>query len=316
MKYDNIFSENLCSFRKNICVKTAVKKLLKVPSISKKYLYKVDVSDYFNSADTKLLLPKLKDVLKNDYRLYVFIEQLLSDPLAQKDGQLVTVKKGIMAGMPVSAFLANLYLSDMDRYFDENNIVYIRYSDDIIVFADTLEQIESYRDYIVNFLTCHSLSVNKAKEIFALPGEKWDFLGFSYHNGVVDISPAALDKMKKKMKRKANALIRWKDKKKADNARAVRAFIKAFNKKFFSCSDNKDITWARWYFPVINTAESLHTLDLYMQDCIRYIANGNYSKSRFNFRYSDMKQYGYISLVNEFYAFKADNNTKPPVHLS
>lgn len=50
-------------------------------------------------------------------------------------GKVVSAKKGAMAGVPFSGFCANLYLRKLDRAFAGR--LYARYSDDIIVFADT-----------------------------------------------------------------------------------------------------------------------------------------------------------------------------------
>lgn len=304
LQYDASFSENLCSFRKDICVKTAVKKLLRQPDIAQMYCYKVDISNYFGSVNVALLLPMLESVLSENKLLFSFIRSLLLNPYAEKDEQTIPVEKGILAGVPISAFLANLYLSDLDEHFTKKEITYIRYSDDIIVFAKTPEALSLYRLEIFEFLKQKGLRVNQKKEAFTSPGEKWEFLGFSFQNGTVDISEVSVDKLKKKMKRKARALVRWKERKPADSTRAVRAFIKTFNKKLFFGAAENSITWARWYFPVINTTDSLHELDLYMQECIRYIAQGSYSKARFNLRYTTMKQLGYISLVNRYYSFR------------
>ena len=52
---------------------------------------------------------------------------------------------------------------------------------------------------------------------------------------------------------------------------------------------------------MINTDRSLKVLDAYMQDCIRYIVTESRTKSRYNFRYEQMKDLGYRSLVHEWY---------------
>lgn len=46
-----------------------------------------------------------------------------------------------MAGTPMSPFLANVYLTEMDKYFEERDVLYFRYSDDIILFADSMEEL-------------------------------------------------------------------------------------------------------------------------------------------------------------------------------
>ncbi len=305
MRFDCIFSENLCSFRKNITVKTVIRRLAKLPGIANKYSYKADISDYFNSVDVSLLLPILKETLNNEPELYSFIRSLLENPYVIRDGIKISQKKGIMAGVPISSFLANLYLKSLDERFSEKGIVYIRYSDDIILFADSAEELSEYSAQLKSTLADFHLEINSSKETVTKPGETWEFLGFSYSDGKIDISSAALQKMKKKMKRKARALYRWKIKNQVSDERAVRAFIGSINRKLYDNPRNSETTWTRWYFPVINTDRSLHLLDSYMQDCIRFIASGNYSRSRYNFRYEKMKELGYLSLVNRYYRFKS-----------
>jgi hypothetical protein len=127
-----------------------------------------------------------------------------------------------------------------------------------------------------------------------------------YANGQIDVSDIAVKKIKAKMRRKARALIRWKNRNNRESIHAVKAFIKAFNKKFYNNTDIHDMTWSRWYFPLITTDNSLKIIDQYMQECIRYIATETHTKSQYNFRYTQMKELGYQSLVNNWYRFKND----------
>ena len=64
----------------------------------------------------------------------IMVEEMTLGHL-EDGGELLEEPKGIMAGVPVSAFLANFYLRELDEYFYERHIPYIRYSDDILVFA-------------------------------------------------------------------------------------------------------------------------------------------------------------------------------------
>ena len=113
--------------------------------------------------------------------------------------------------------------------------------------------------------------------------------------------------MKDKMRRKARKLLRWKTRKNASNERAIRAYIKNFNKKLFDNPKNNEITWCRWYFPVITTDNSLHILDEYMIENIRYIATGKHTKANYNLRYETIKEYGFKSLVHSYYCFDNEN---------
>lgn len=302
--YDNIFSPNLYSFRKNTGVKKAVDNILKIRNLDEMYVFKIDISNYFNSVDIPTLLPMLKAVLSNDENLYNFFVMLLTNPFVQYEGEIIKEEKGIMAGVPVSAFLANLYLKDLDCYFFEQGIPYMRYSDDILVFAKDEKSLHNIIDTIKNELINKKLTVNEDKECITKPNEKWTFLGFSYHKGVVDISEVSFEKLKAKMRRKARSLSRWASKKGVESQFAARAFVKRFNTKLYDNPVFSELTWTRWFFPVINTSSTLRKTDEYMIDCIRYLATGKRTKSRYNFTYDDIKALGYRSLVHEYYKDK------------
>lgn len=306
--YDGAFSSNLYSFRANYSVKQAFQHILSTSNIDQYYTYKIDISDYFNSIDLDLLFPSLHKILSDDFPLYEFIEAILKNPFVVENGEIKQEKKGVMAGCPIAAFLANVYLSDLDKMFAEEEIIYCRYSDDIIIFTKNKDAQERIKQKLLTTLENYHLTVNTAKEVATISNEPWTFLGLKYDNGEIDISDIALKKIKAKMRRKTRALIRWKNLKNKEPIYAVKAFINAFNKKFYNNTDVHDMTWSRWYFPLITTDKNLRVIDQYMQECIRYIATEKHTKSRYNFRYNQMKELGYQSLVNNWYRNKELKN--------
>ena len=104
------------------------------------------------------------------------------------------------------------------------------------------------------------------------------------------------------MRRKARALARWHQRKDLDGTKAAAAFIRIFNHKLLEVNDDSDLTWSLWFFPVITTPKSLHVIDLYAQELLRYLISGKHTKARYNVRYEDLKALGYKSLVNEYYS--------------
>lgn len=340
-KYDGIFSDNLYSFRPGRTAKDAVRRLLKerrrtegtaeaeglrtaelrtagtvllsdessdrrtVPLSSHLYsAYKVDIHDYFNSVPAERLVPMLERVLADDGRLCDFLVKLLLEPNVLDRGRVVAERKGIMAGTPLSSFYANLYLAELDRHFAEAGVLYARYSDDIIVFADRVGDVGVHADYIKAFLEEQGLTVNPAKECFYAPGEGFTFLGF-FCGEKVDIAPATLKKLKQKMRRKRDALARWAKRNEVEGEKAAKAFIRIFNRKLLEAPQDNELSWSSWFFPVIGTTDSLHEIDLYAQDCLRYLISGRHTKKRFDVRYEDLKALGYRSLVNAYYAENA-----------
>lgn len=310
---DHLFCDNLFSFRPRRTASEAIRKLQKIPRLYHKYSYKVDVSNYFNSIPVDKLLPILADATQDDPALYSFLSSLLTEPcVLDPHAGMIREQKGIMAGTPVASFYANLYLRDMDQFFFDHGIPYARYSDDVIVFGDSMEEVRTHAETIRSILASKGLSVNPSKEEFRSPEEGFVFLGFFLRDGVIDVAPASVKKIKQKMRRKARALQRWKKRNDLCGEKAAKAFIRIFNRKLLESSMDNDLTWSYWYFPTINTTESLHVIDLYAQDCLRSLIAGTRSKSRFNVRYEDLKALGYLTLVNAYYDFPSSSKTFLP----
>lgn len=303
-EYDGIFCDNLYSFRVNNGVRNAVHSILKIPDLNAKYTYKADISDYFNSIDVNLLLPELKEILLDEPEIFSIFEIILLNDKCLDNAQIITAKKGVMAGTPFSVFLANIFLSSLDYKMKESGFTYARYSDDIIVFADDYESVLSASAIIKEFISGRGLEINPDKEQFTSPGEEWSFLGFKYRNGKVDVSDVAKKKLKAKIRRRARSIKRWQIRKDASPDRAMRAFIKAVNRKLYYSTDVNDLNWSRWYFPFINTDESLKEIDAYIQYWARFLITGKHNKSNYNVTYSSLKEAGLITLVNSWYKFR------------
>ena len=301
-RYDHLFAPNLYSFRRYKGVRDAVGTLTAHPNVSRMWSYKTDIRNYFNSVPVEQLLPVLERTLSDAPDTFRFLADLLRQPLVLDRGRLVEEEKGIMAGLPVSTFLANLYLAHLDHHFHRAGVLYARYSDDIILFAPTRQELEGHVSHLLSQLDRAGLGVNPAKEVRCAPGERWTFLGICYRDGTVDVSPVSVAKLKAKMRRKTRALARWQARKGVDGICAARAFVKAFHRKLFENPVDHELTWARWYFPLINTTESLKGIDQYCQSCIRTLATGRHTKAAYHFRYDQIRSLGYVPLVSAYYS--------------
>ena len=80
--------------------------------------------------------------------------------------------------------------------------------------------------------------------------------------------------------------------------------IRCFNYKFFEAKKSNDLTWSRWFFPLINTDKGLNEVDLYLQSYLRYLSTGKHTKANYRVRYDKLKECNYKSLVNEYYKTK------------
>ena len=299
-EYDGVFRDNCYAFRTKRGAADAVR-LLQRSGTERLYGFKADVSDYFNSIDAERLIGKLSFLREKDERLLALFEKMLrADAAIDRNGNVIREKHGAMAGIPTAPFFANVYLGDLDSRFSDR--LYFRYSDDILIFAESPGERDEFAEELKQCLYEAGLKLNPDKTKLIAPGESYEFLGFSIEGDKVDISHAALEKMKAKIRRKARALSRWAAEKEIPPERGAKGFIKAMNRKFFSDEARDGFSWSRWFFPVITTDESLRLLDAHMQQYVRYCITGRHYKGNYRHSYDELKALGYRSLVHEYYA--------------
>lgn len=303
--YDHAFAPNCYAFRRGMSVHDAVRHINKAVAGRKMWAYKLDIHNYFNSISVEILLPMLQQMMADDPQLFSFFQKMLSDDRAIYNGQVVRESHGVMAGTPTSPFLANVYLKDVDKHFHDVGAVYARYSDDIIMFAPDRPTLQAYQSRMAHFLSQYHLQVNADKEKVYSPDDAYEFLGFKCQGRHIDIADAAKNKMKGKIKRAAKALLRWRNTKHIAPEKAMKGLINHFNKKFFETDDSHDLSWARWYFPIINQTDGLKEIDHYLQQNIRFLGTGRHNKANFRIPYDELKRLGYRSLVYEFYKWKS-----------
>ncbi|MBR5425486.1 MAG: hypothetical protein IK106_03085 [Clostridiales bacterium] len=308
-RYDDRLSDRCYSFRRTRSARNAIFDILAQDDRDSLFCFKADISNYFNSIPEDRLILVLQDLISDDPKLLWFFKELLScGKSTDADGQVLFEHRGAMAGTPISPFFANVYLLSMDRYFESLSASYFRYSDDILIFARSKDELDALISDFYSHIGERGLSVNPKKVTVSSPGEPWEFLGFSYKNGQVDISDVTKDKLKGKIRRKAKALLRWKTKTGAEYERAARALIRTFNKKFYNEKNEDLFTWSRWFFPVITTDESLRELDMYLLEYVRYLDSGRHYKGNFRISYDDIKKMGFRSLKHEYYISRAQED--------
>ena len=308
-EYDYLFSKNLYSFRKVIGVRDAVKSITYTKNIQNMVGYKVDIKNYFNSISKDILLKNLqKDILDQD--LYSIISDVIGNDYVFFQDSIIKEQKGVIAGNPISAFLANYYLREIDEYFWKEKVFYIRYADDILIFSNSEEEREKYRKKLYSFLQKYHLDINPKKEHYYEKGEKFEFLGFSFSGKEVDISHNTLYKIKGKIRRSMRGYRRWMLKNGVDSFVTIKAINRKYQKKFFG-NDNSELSWRYWYFPTITTSKSLKLIDQYFQEEVRYMITGKHNKKNYQLvPYSVLKDCHYRSLVHEFYLYKNITHNK------
>lgn len=132
--------------------------------------------------NNELRIKHKNDFKKSDFDSYFINAKEFRDKIAKKNlirrhkpQNTGGILKGIPQGTPISAFLANLYLLDFDRYIVENLVVktncfYRRYSDDIAIIFNDIKEFENWNKEIINqiSLTPLQLKINDTKTVISI----------------------------------------------------------------------------------------------------------------------------------------------------
>jgi hypothetical protein len=154
------------------------------PHINKKFVYSIDIKDFFPS----ITLEKAKAVIKAKLKW-----QLCFYDFKDRKG------KRLPQGAPTSPYIANLYLKNFDykvgSKLEKINIAYTRYADDITFSGNDYNDMEKALSYIVKRLNYLGLEINY-KKIKKMPSWKRQYVcGL-----VVNEKVALTREMKKKIR--------------------------------------------------------------------------------------------------------------------
>jgi RNA-directed DNA polymerase len=107
------------------------------------FLAKRDIARYFPSINHDLLLSNLSNLVDpNDY-LFQLLESCIRFT-SEDAGQTIRATQGIAFGTPTACFLANIYLTPLDRQLDAlPGLHYFRYADDLLLLSSSRETIET-----------------------------------------------------------------------------------------------------------------------------------------------------------------------------
>lgn len=176
--FEKAFSDSSMAYREGKGTLKAAETVANYIEDGKLWVAEIDVSNYFDSIKTDRLQKKISAIIQN-----VSVLNLINIFLkckVENDGEIDIAQEGILQGSPLSPLLANLYLNDFDHILESNGISFIRYGDDINLYALTYEEANMYRDKAVDLLCDEGLSVNNAKGGIFLAKNR-QCLGYELH---------------------------------------------------------------------------------------------------------------------------------------
>ena len=199
-RWDPMFSEHSYGFRPGRSAHQAVAQAQQYITEGYTWVVDIDLEQFFDRVSQDRLMARLAARIA-DKRVLKLIRAFLRAGVLE-NGLLRPTDQGTPQGGPLSPWLSNVVLDELDGELTRRGHRFCRYADDCNIYVRSRQAGERVMASVSRFLT-HKLrlTVNAAKSAVARPAER-SFLGFRLANNgsLRSIAPQALTRFKQRVR--------------------------------------------------------------------------------------------------------------------
>jgi RNA-directed DNA polymerase len=205
-RWDRTFSEHSYGFRPGRSAHQAVAQAQGYIAEGRRWVVDIDLEKFFDRVHHDKLLGRMAQRVR-DKRMLKLIRAFLNAGVMEK-GLVSPTTEGTPQGGPLSPFLSNIVLDELDRELERRGHCFVRYADDCNIYVRSERAGRRVMESITGFITKKlktkklKLKVNQGKSAVARPGKR-KFLGFSFTAGREPrrrVAPAALARCKERVR--------------------------------------------------------------------------------------------------------------------
>ena len=230
---------------------------------------KLDVTNFYPTIKHDELSSRLRKRIR-DPDILSLIQTAISTPsvVRSRSSDLLECR-GIPQGLAISNILSAIYLLNIDNYMRANKEVeFHRYVDDVLILCDYKDANRIANDLIKRFkkigLEIHDPIKVPEKSKIGHITEKFDYLGYEFHNGLVSCREGSISKLRESIISIFNGY-KYADKKNID------FLLWRLDMRITGCVfENKCKGWL-FYFSEINNEKLLHKKNFFLN----YIRNNS-----------------------------------------
>ena len=157
-------------------------------------------NDYYGSMQHHLLHEKLCDHIK-DKRVTRILWQVMNRVHVRDGKHRLIEGKSIPRGCPLSPLFAAIYLQPLDAYAKKNNLDYVRYMDDFVIFAKSRHQLRKIVKSVYQTIKPLGLHLASAKKWLGRVKYKISFLGYQISPNGIEVDKRSFNRFKDKFHR-------------------------------------------------------------------------------------------------------------------
>jgi RNA-directed DNA polymerase len=160
-------------------VKYATQRIKEVLQTEKpNYIIRADIKSFYRSIQHHKLIQDINN-LYNDPKVQAMLENIIVNPIDTPRGYK-NPSHGVALRGPLSQFFSGIYLKPLDDAFDNTDVTYLRYQDDILILCKTKRQMNRCRRRMMDVLHERHLSLSRKKSRIGCIKNGFHFLGIHY----------------------------------------------------------------------------------------------------------------------------------------
>jgi RNA-directed DNA polymerase len=142
------------------------------------YVLHVDIKSFYKSIQHHKLIQDIKRYY-DDPKVQTMLENIITNPIETPRGYKNPVH-GIALRGPLSQFFSGIFLKPLDDAFDDMDVAYLRYQDDVIILCKTKRQLNRCRRRMMEVLYERGLNLSRKKSRMGCINRGFHFLGIDY----------------------------------------------------------------------------------------------------------------------------------------
>lgn len=178
--YEPTFSETSYGFREKRSAHDALKKCQEYANEGYTYVVDMDLEKFFDTVSQSKMIEILSRTIKDGRVISLIHKYLRAGAIADKKYEATV--KGLAQGGNLSPLCSNVILNELDKELEHRGVRFVRYADDLMLFAKTKRSAKRILEHILPFIEKKlKLRVNKDKTSVSYIG-RVKFLGYGFYS--------------------------------------------------------------------------------------------------------------------------------------
>lgn len=192
------FSETSYGFRPKRSAQDAIKKSCEYANEGYTYVVDMDLEKFFDVVNQSKMIEIISRTVKDGRVVSIINKYLKAGVVVNKRFEETDI--GLAQGGNISPLCSNIMLNELDKELEKRGIRFVRYADDMLLFAKCKRSAERILTHIVPYIENKlKLKVNKEKTSVAYIG-KIKFLGYGFYPSKIGIKARVHSKSIAKMR--------------------------------------------------------------------------------------------------------------------